>query len=165
MSEKGAQDVHSKKYLSQSEIDERAKRKAVGLTSDVEEKTRIEERKKIGLSGAGSGSNSDGNGDDNNKKSKKKIVVNDEQFGKKAGKHCRDYGLDPSKKEDRDKLLFIINDIIDNYDEVVRGEWRSQSGMCDMFIKGSDVVIANNGKFVTILKGGVSNARIKKARR
>lgn len=58
----------------------------------------------------------------------------------------------------------IIDDIISNRDEVVKGSWRGQEGIVDFYIKGTDVVVVNKGKFVTILKGGVENARVKDAR-
>ena len=94
-----------------------------------------------------------------------KIVITNKQFGKKVGKHCEDYGLNPSIKKDRDKLLEIISDIVRKSDECVKGSWREQGVSCDMYIKGEDVVVVNDGKFVTILKGGITNARVKNARR
>lgn len=42
---------------------------------------------------------------------------------------------------------------------------RGQIGACDFFIKGDDVVVANtSGEFVTVLKGGTNNARVKNSR-
>lgn len=94
------------------------------------------------------------------------IIVSDKQFGKKTGEHARDYGLDPSKKKDRDKMREIITDIIENYDDYAEGEWRMQKGTCSFYIKGEDVVVVNSeNKFVTILKGGITNARVKNARK
>ncbi len=92
------------------------------------------------------------------------IIRDDKQFGKKIGKHAKDYGLNPSKQTDRNKMSRIIDDIITNKDEVVKGSWRGQDGDAQFYIKGSDVVVVNKGKFVTILKGGIENARIKNAR-
>ena len=46
-----------------------------------------------------------------------KVQITDEQFGKKACKHCADYGFNPSKKEDRDNYRNITQDIISNYDK------------------------------------------------
>ena len=95
-----------------------------------------------------------------------KVQITDEQFGKKAGKHCADYGLDPSKKEDRAKFRSITQDIISNYDEKFSGEWRGQKGTCDFYLKGNDVVVVNRDEnsYVTTMKGGINNARVKKAR-
>lgn len=95
-----------------------------------------------------------------------KVQISDEQFGKKAGKHCADYGLNPSKKEDRDKFRSITQDIISNYDEKFSGEWRGQKGICDFYLKGDDVVVVNHDEnsYVTTMKGGINNARVKKAR-
>lgn len=95
-----------------------------------------------------------------------KVQITDEQFGKKAGKHCADYGLNPSRKEDRDKFRSITQDIISNYDEKFSGEWRGQKGICDFYLKGDDVVVVNHDEnsYVTTMKGGINNARVKKAR-
>ncbi|MDF2537986.1 MAG: hypothetical protein K0S76_1007 [Herbinix sp.] len=99
------------------------------------------------------------------KSKKSDIIMTDKQFGNKVKRHAKDYGLDPSNQDDRMKLGNIINDIIDNRDEIVPGDWRGQPGISDFYIKGSDVVVVNNGKFVTVLKGGVENARVKDARK
>lgn len=99
------------------------------------------------------------------KPKKSSIIMSDNQFGKKVRRHAKDFGLDPSSPEDRNKLSDIINDILDNRDEIVQGDWRGQSGLSDFYIKGSDVVVVNNGKYVTILKGGIENARVKDARK
>lgn len=82
------------------------------------------------------------------------VILDDEQFGKKAGKHCRDWGLDPSKKEDRARLVAIIEDIIDHNDQHFDGEWRGQPSPCTFYIKGEDAVVVNGfGRFVTIMRG------------
>jgi hypothetical protein len=93
------------------------------------------------------------------------IIISDKQFGKKTGSHAKDWGLDPGKTEDREKLTGIITDIIQNRDEVRVGEWRGQNGECTFWIKGEDVVVTNGDEFVTVLKGGVNNARVKDARK
>ena len=99
-------------------------------------------------------------------KEKSGIIKTDKQFGKKIGKHASDYGLDPSKKEDRLKMLAIIDDICDTAEEVVAGEWRGQEGPVKFYIKGDDVVVTTESDiFITILKGGATNARVKNARR
>jgi len=93
------------------------------------------------------------------------INITESQFGKKIGKHAADYGLDPSKAADRDKMLDIILDISRNYDEVFIGKWYSIKG-ATYYVKGQDVVIKKpDDEFLTILKGGVNNARVKEARR
>lgn len=110
---------------------------------------------------------------DNNVKSD--IIKSDQQFGKKIGKHTKEYGLDPSKASDRIKMGRIIDDITINSDEVIEGLWRGQGemvngkkkdGLVDFYIKDQDVVVVNKNKeFITILKGGVDNARVKEARK
>lgn len=98
--------------------------------------------------------------------SKSGIIKTNKQFGKKIGKHAADYGLDPSKPEDRLKMSDIIDDIVKNKSEVRIGNWRGQQDEVNFYIKGDDVVIAkDNGEFITILKGGVTNARVKNARK
>lgn len=93
------------------------------------------------------------------------INVSDKQFGKKIGKHTKEYGLDPRSSTDRQKMRHTILDIVGNADQVRKGGWRGQSGECEFYIKGRDVVVANNKEFVTILKDGVENERIKNARK
>lgn len=97
--------------------------------------------------------------------SMKNYALNEKQFGKKVGKHALDYGLNPSSQEDREKMLDIIQDILENETEFRSGEWRGQPEDVVFHIKGDDVVITKqSGEFVTILKGGINNARVKKAR-
>lgn len=102
---------------------------------------------------------------DNRKSNGTKLITSDKQFGSKIGKHAADFGLDPSKEADREKMRAIIDDISNYPDSVRIGKWRGQQGECEFYIKGDDVVVANKGTFVTILKGGVDNERIKNARR
>ena len=73
--------------------------------------------------------------------------------------------MNPGNASDRALLLGIIGDIISGADEVVPGGWRGQIEPVMFFIKGDDVVVTTKNKeFVTILKGGINNARIKDAR-
>lgn len=90
----------------------------------------------------------------------------EKQFGKKVGKHAADFGLDPSSEEDRQKFNGIIQDILSNKTEQRTGEWRGQKDAVIFHIKGDDVVITDqSGEFITILKGGINNERIKNARK
>lgn len=89
----------------------------------------------------------------------------EKQFGKKVGKHAKDYGLNPSKAEDRAIFQSIINDIKENSEEVRTGYWRGQPEDVLFYIKGEDVVITDQqGEFISILKGGINNERVKNAR-
>ncbi|WP_050698623.1 minor capsid protein [Anaeromassilibacillus senegalensis] len=103
------------------------------------------------------------------------IEISEKQFGKKIGKHTVDFGMDPSDPNSREKMRAIIQDIVLNRDEIVHGTWRGlgeilpngqrAAGPADFIIKGQDVVVAQNGKFVTIIKNGLtSNLRIKNAK-
>ena len=93
------------------------------------------------------------------------IIMTGKQFGKKAGEHVKDYGLDVTKEEDRKKFFEITQDIVQNHDEIRHGDWRGQKGTCDFYIKGEDVVVINNNKYVSTLKGGANNERVKNARK
>lgn len=98
---------------------------------------------------------------------KTNFSINSKQFGKKSNKHMKDYGLDVSSKADRKKFVRIINDIVDNHDSVIRNlNWRGQTNTVIAYVKGKDVVLVDkNNEFITILKGGINNARIKNARK
>lgn len=93
------------------------------------------------------------------------IIITKKQLGKKIGRHARDYGLDPSTLEGQQEFINRTRDIIQNRDELRLGEWRGQEGKCEFHIKGDDVVVTNKGNYVTTLKGGVENARVKNARK
>lgn len=94
------------------------------------------------------------------------IIKTDKQFGKKVGKHAIDWGLNPASEDDRKALEGIIDDIYINHDVPIRtGEWRGQTEDVLFYIKGEDVVITKkNGEFVTVMRGGINNARVKNAR-
>ena len=94
------------------------------------------------------------------------IQISDKQFGKKVGKHAVDFGLNPSKEADRAQFRKIINEIYSTADEVRVGNWRGQDGDVLFYIKGEDVlVMRENGAYITTLRGGVNNARVKNARK
>ncbi len=93
------------------------------------------------------------------------FILDWKQFGKKVGKHASDFGYDPSSVEDRQKVLTLIYDIKNNPAEKRIGYWRGQPDEVLFYIKGDDVVITKQtGEFVTIMKGGVTNDRVKNAR-
>ena len=95
-----------------------------------------------------------------------KIKYDEKQFGKKIGKHSQDFNLDPTSEKDRKQMKLIIEDIVDNASEIRVGAWRGQSSEVVFYIKGEDVVITKQDTtFITILKGGVNNARVKNARK
>lgn len=90
----------------------------------------------------------------------------EKQFGKKVGKHAVDFGLSPNSPGDREKFQNILDEIIKNASEQRIGEWRGQPDEVIFYIKGDDVVITDKaGNFITILKGGINNARVKNARK
>lgn len=94
------------------------------------------------------------------------IIITDKQRGKKFGKHCSDWGLDPSSAEDRNKLENIINNIFDKPDEIRIGQFSGQDEEVEFRMKGkSCVIVKTNGEFITILKEANNNGWVKKSRR
>ena len=92
------------------------------------------------------------------------LTFSKKQFGKKVGKHAVDFGLDPSSETDRTKVYQIVQDIVSTATEQRIGFWRGQSNDVVFHIKGDDVVVTTlNGEFITILKGGINNERVKNA--
>jgi hypothetical protein len=93
------------------------------------------------------------------------FATKEKQFGKKVAKHAKDFGLDPSKAEDRERFQEIINGIMNNAENVRVGYWRGQAEDVLFYIQGEDVVITDQkNEFITILKGGINNAKVKNAR-
>lgn len=94
------------------------------------------------------------------------IIKTDKQFGKKIGKHASDFGLDPRNAEDRKRMESIIDGIVATHTEVRLGQWRGQPNAVLFYIKDADVVLVSKEReFITILKGGVENGRVKNARK
>ena len=97
----------------------------------------------------------------------KGISASNRQIGKKIGKHASDWNLDVSNPDDRSRLLYIIDRIVEDYTELVYNiEWRGRGTQYCAFIREADaVLIDRKNRFVTVLKeGGVNNARIISAR-
>lgn len=98
------------------------------------------------------------------------IMITDKQFGKKVGKHFTDWGLDVTKESDRETFRRITQDIIKNADEIRAVKWdvdeqEKRTVEILAFIKGEDVVLVRNENvYVTTLKGGANNERIKHGR-
>ena len=77
-----------------------------------------------------------------------------------------DFGLNPRNAEDRKRMESIIDGIVSNRTEVRLGQWRGQPNAVLFYIKDADVVlVSKNREFITILKGGVENGRVKNARK
>lgn len=107
----------------------------------------------------------------------KAIIITDSQFGTKASQHMRDWGLDARNENDRETLRNIINEIVEHSDEIRSVQWRSQGvptedgltreeGPVYSYIKDENVVLLNPvGEFITIMRGGKHNLRVKGGRR
>ena len=106
----------------------------------------------------------------------KSIIIPDSQFGTKASQHMRDWGLDVKNENDRETFGNIIGGIVGHPDEIRSVQWRSQGvptkdgvdreeGPVYSYIKGEDVVLLNPvGEFITIMRGGKNNRRVKGGR-
>lgn len=92
-------------------------------------------------------------------------ISSEKQFGKKAGKHCQEFGLNPASEEGRKRLKSKISDIVYSCDEVRRGTWRGQKDEVLFYLKNDDVVLTKqNGDFITVMKGAAkNNAGVKNA--
>ena len=87
-----------------------------------------------------------------------------EQFGKKAGEHMHELGLDVKNPEHRELFRAIINETIENPDEKRHGFFRGQEEDVIFYIKGENVVLTKlDGSFITFLPGGITNGRVKNA--
>ncbi|MDY3007404.1 hypothetical protein [Anaerococcus porci] len=75
--------------------------------------------------------------------------------------------MDVSSESDRKEFIKMINNLVENHDSIIRNvNWRGQTDTVIAYVKGDDVVLVNkNNEFITILKGGINNARIKNARK
>ena len=94
------------------------------------------------------------------------LVATDKQFGKKAGKHASDFGLDPASDTDRQLFRNMLQNMFNEPDEIRQGSWRGYDQPVLFYVKGADVLIVQqNGEYITTLKGGVDNARFANARR
>jgi RHS repeat-associated protein len=97
------------------------------------------------------------------------LTIDDTQFGKKIGKHARDFGLDPSDPAARQDLRDMIDNIFYNPDEVREGLWNPKGGGGTdyrFYRRGQDVVVTDSkNNFVTILKDGVNNGWFKRSKR
>lgn len=93
------------------------------------------------------------------------LTISEKQFGRKLGKHASDFSIDPATEDGRVKFRSIILEIVKNANEIRIGPWRGQPEEVLFYIRGNDVVVAKlNGEFVSILKGGINNERVKNAR-
>lgn len=106
------------------------------------------------------------------KKPKCGIIISAKQLGKKAGKHMAEWNLDVSSEQDRQEFERITRDIIENATEVRRVQWLkdpvsgSRTVEVNAYIKGNDVVLVNdNGEYITTMKDGINNTRVKKGRK
>ncbi|AUX36278.1 MULTISPECIES: RHS repeat domain-containing protein [Sorangium] len=95
------------------------------------------------------------------------LKVDSIQFGKKVGKHAKDFGLDAGNPAHRQWVRERINTVVQQYDEVRQGPWSPRGGGGNDFLffrKGTDLVITKpSGEFVTIFPGGQSNEWFKGA--
>lgn len=96
------------------------------------------------------------------------MIITDRQLGKKGGRHMAEWGLNPASAEDRKKYVDISEDIKNNATEVRRVPWLfdmttgKRTVEVNAYIKGDDVVLVDdNNVYITTMKGGIKNARVK----
>lgn len=96
----------------------------------------------------------------------KGVIITNEQFGKKVGKHARDFGLDPSLGEDREKFRNIIREIINKPDYSIESDnWRGYENI-RYIVKGNNILLVNpkDDSFITMLENGINNKRFLEAK-
>lgn len=99
------------------------------------------------------------------------IIITDKQLGKKAGRHMKEWDLDPTSAKDRQKFIDISNNIRRNADEVRRVQWLfdkdgKRTVEVNAYIKGNDVVLVDDNHFyITTMKDGIYNNRVKGGKR
>ena len=100
------------------------------------------------------------------------IIITDKQLGHKAGKYMQEWGLNPSKPDDRIKFVEITQKIQRDPQEIRRVQWQNapQTGKrtveVNAFILGRDVVlVADDGEYITTMKEGIENQRVQNGRR
>ena len=122
---------------------------------------KIEARKSVGLTSGYDKARYPVNPETGERYIDHELVITDKQFGKKLGEHAVDYGLNPKDKAGREAFRAIVNDIARNADERVYGDFKGQTPPVLFHIKGNDVVLENkDGEFISIFRGGASNAWI-----
>jgi len=100
----------------------------------------------------------------------RQLKIDDEQFGKKIGKHALEFGLDASNSTHRQQIRRRINGIYHNPTMIKVGLYRGQGvgnaeGMVKFYIQGADVVVTDMlGRFITIFKDGINSPRVRNAR-
>lgn len=155
------QNVWSKTWAEDEESRQQRIQKIQNLSTNRDDSAKIESRKQIYIP-----EKFPVNPETGKRYQYHELQFTDAQFGKKIGKHTSDFGMDPSNNEDREAMRTIIKNIADHADERFYGEWRGQEYPVLFHVKGDDVVIeSKNGEFVTILKGGTTNARVENARK
>ena len=84
-----------------------------------------------------------------------KLSFNENQFGRKIGKHASDFGLNPGDPSSRQFIRDKIVSIVETPDEVRRNLWMGQGnlgttgaeGYVNMYIQGNSAVITKlNGE-------------------
>lgn len=91
---------------------------------------------------------------------KTRMTMPKKQFGEKCGDHAKDYGLDPSNAEDREKLRNIIAKIVLESDGTGVSDWREYKD-ARVYWRGDDVVLAtSDNEFITVMRGGITNKRL-----
>ena len=73
-------------------------------------------------------------------------------------------GLDPDEPADRRRFRRMVTEFAPSAETIVSGSFRRQ-GEADFFVKGREVLVAREGRFVTILKDGIDDPDVRRALR
>ena len=100
------------------------------------------------------------------------IIFPDSRFGKKAGKHMREWGLDPSKEEDRESFQSLTRAIVREADEVREVPWeenpetKKRDKPVWAFLKNNNAVLVKieNHEYITTMRDGADNKRIQEGK-
>ena len=87
------------------------------------------------------------------------VAITRRQLGRKFGKHAPEWGIDFDDPDGQERFTEIIE-----ADDIGTGDWWDQPSPCTFYKKGDDLVVVNAlDEFVTVMKGGASNARYQRA--
>ena len=91
--------------------------------------------------------------------------ITNKQLGEKLRRHVGEYNLNPALESDRNEFKKIAKHIVANASERRTGFWRGQDEDVIFYIYGNDVVLTKqDNEFITLMKDGVNNVRVKNAR-
>lgn len=93
------------------------------------------------------------------------LLIGEDQFGKKAGKHMREMGMDVAKAEDREKYKKLAHEVRKNYEVRKIGLWSGQDDEAVMYLKGDKLLITkSDGTFISLFGDNFFKGEIRHAK-